>query len=328
MAKHYKYVNGKRLIVVNNYELGSDVIPEEVNLIPDITQADEGKVLMADENGEPKWTSIPSQLPTISGNNGKVLKVNSGATGVEWDDESTELPSVTSADEGDVLTVNASGEWEATAPSGGGGTVIATFSQDSQTEEWSCNMTGAEIHQAMQSGTVYAMLEDDGYLIPMSTAYYDEEYGFEYSFERLILGVLGGNDNFIYPYARYKIEYSNNNGIYVSGPDYANATYMYPNYVLYTDSATFNVTNDPYTPDTIVLSNYESIEWIPGATSIEYSKSGTGYGGQALVVATFHDNYGIQVGLAIVSDEAGMTKINRYEFNESTMTLTLLDMPE
>lgn len=84
MANHYKYVNGKRLIVVNNYELGSDVIPEEVNLIPDITQADEGKVLMADENGEPKWSTIPSQLPALTGNADKVLKVNSGATGVEW----------------------------------------------------------------------------------------------------------------------------------------------------------------------------------------------------------------------------------------------------
>ena len=148
MAKHYKYVNGKRLIVVNNYELGSDVIPDEVNLIPDITQADEGKVLTADENGEPKWTSIPSQFPTLTGNSGKVLKVNSGATGVEWDNESaelpaltdnagkvlkvnagatgvewanetTELPSVTSADEGDVLTVNASGQWAKGTPSGG-----------------------------------------------------------------------------------------------------------------------------------------------------------------------------------------------------------------
>lgn len=237
-----------------------------------------------------------------------------------------ELPAVTIADAGDVLTVDNSGKWGKAAPSGGGGggMIIATFSYDSEQKTWSCDMTGAEIHQAMQNGTVYAMLEDGGYFIPMKTAYY-EDGSFEYSFEYLL---MYGNDNFIYPYALYKIEYSNNNGIYVSGPEYELATYMYPNYVLYPDSATFNVTDDAYTPDTIVFSSYGSIEWIPGATSIEYSISGTPYGGQALVVATFHDNVGVQVGLAIVSNEGGKTKVNRYGFDESTMTLTLLDIPE
>ena len=174
MAKHYKYVNGKRLIVVNNYELGSDVIPEEVNLIPDITQADEGKVLMADENGEPKWTSIPSQLPTISGNNGKVLKVNSGATGVEWDDESTDLPSVSSTDNGDVLTV-VEGQWAKATPSGGGEEYLVTYSINGETV--TCDKSFADIKEAWEAGKK---------LVAKS------QYGGSYGWEYYVLSENGG----------------------------------------------------------------------------------------------------------------------------------------
>ena len=120
MAKHYKYVNGKKMVVINNYDLGADVIPEEMELIPDITAADAGKVLTADSNGEPVWDDVPEELPSLAGNAGKVLTVNSGATGTEWKDAPSGLPAVTIDDAGDVLTVNASGEWEAAAPSGGG----------------------------------------------------------------------------------------------------------------------------------------------------------------------------------------------------------------
>ena len=49
-----------------------------------------------------------SELPALTSNAGKVLKVKSGATAVEWANESTELPSIGSSDAGKVLTVNSS----------------------------------------------------------------------------------------------------------------------------------------------------------------------------------------------------------------------------
>ena len=54
-------------------------------------------------------SDIPAnELPALTNNGGKVLKVNSGATAVEWANESTELPSIGSSDAGKVLTVNSS----------------------------------------------------------------------------------------------------------------------------------------------------------------------------------------------------------------------------
>lgn len=41
------------------------------------------KVLMADNNSA-YWGNFPTELPSVTGNAGKVLAVNSGATGVEW----------------------------------------------------------------------------------------------------------------------------------------------------------------------------------------------------------------------------------------------------
>ena len=43
-----------------------------------------GKVIVADGDGGAEWGDIPNELPSITGNADKVLKVNSGATGVEW----------------------------------------------------------------------------------------------------------------------------------------------------------------------------------------------------------------------------------------------------
>jgi hypothetical protein len=43
-----------------------------------------GTVLTADGSGGTSWASVPSELPSVTGNAGKVLQVNSGATGVEW----------------------------------------------------------------------------------------------------------------------------------------------------------------------------------------------------------------------------------------------------
>ena len=57
-----------------------------VNPVPTASSSDNGKVLgVTDNQGTLGWVSQPSdELPSISGNSGKVLKVNSGATGVEW----------------------------------------------------------------------------------------------------------------------------------------------------------------------------------------------------------------------------------------------------
>lgn len=82
--------------------------------IPTITTGDDGKVLTVNstEDGV-EWTDIPNELPTISsGDAGKALVVNSGETGVEWDTVSG-LPPVTSANNGDTLEV-VNGDWAVT----------------------------------------------------------------------------------------------------------------------------------------------------------------------------------------------------------------------
>ena len=115
---NYKEIDGVRYQVVNNTFLGSNLIPVGETL-PDVSVSDNGKLLGVDSSGEWVPVDAPSGLPDITGNAGKVLKVNAGATGTEWANETTELPAVTIADEGDVLAVNSSGQWAKTAPSGG-----------------------------------------------------------------------------------------------------------------------------------------------------------------------------------------------------------------
>ena len=52
--------------------------------LPDYSEASNGDVLQIGADG-PEWGSIPNELPAIAaGDAGKVLKVNSGETGVEW----------------------------------------------------------------------------------------------------------------------------------------------------------------------------------------------------------------------------------------------------
>ena len=68
--------------------------------------------------------SASSELPTVSTtDNGDVLKVVSG----KWakGEESKELPAVSSTDNGNVLTV-VEGAWAKSAPSGGGGLLVET----------------------------------------------------------------------------------------------------------------------------------------------------------------------------------------------------------
>ena len=129
---------GKVLTVKNSDgDLEWDEPAEE---LPDMAGKD-GKLLGAvDNNGtmEAQWVNAPDSYPSVSGNAGKVLAVNSGATGVEWISQPTvpttdqtynsastnpqsgtavagaiaavnQLPASTSADENKVLTVNAQG---------------------------------------------------------------------------------------------------------------------------------------------------------------------------------------------------------------------------
>lgn len=144
------------MIVVNNYDLGTDVIPEEEQIVPDPLVTDVGKVLTVNNAGNPAWEDAPEELPALTGNAGKVLTVSSGSSGVEWAEVPEELPAVTSADEGDVLTVNASGEWEAAAPGGGGGglAVIHSTLDDALDKTWK------EIHDALIAGSSVTIKND------------------------------------------------------------------------------------------------------------------------------------------------------------------------
>ena len=66
-----------------------------IDQVPEVTSTEAGKVLKASYDsqlgGSYSWESDTSELPAITGKANKVLKVNSGATAVEWaDDENTE----------------------------------------------------------------------------------------------------------------------------------------------------------------------------------------------------------------------------------------------
>lgn len=65
-----------------------------IDEVPEVTSTEAGKVLKASYDaltgGSYAWEEDTSELPAITGKAGKVLKVNSGASGVEWaDDENT-----------------------------------------------------------------------------------------------------------------------------------------------------------------------------------------------------------------------------------------------
>lgn len=123
----------------NVEKLQNEIGEASEHLVPEVEEGDNGKILVAGEDGY-SWSQPPEELPEItSGDEGKVLKVDSGLPtwaddsdnelpahtstesgkvlkvdsegGLEWGDIPSELPSVTSADEGKVLMVDANGEW-------------------------------------------------------------------------------------------------------------------------------------------------------------------------------------------------------------------------
>ena len=144
MPKRYKYVNGNKMIVVNNYDIGTDVIPEEEQIVPDPLVTDVGKVLTVNQAGNPAWEDAPSGLPEV-----------------------------TSADAGDVLTVNASGEWEAAAPGGGGLTLYGPYMAKGPNEEITIDAGGniqtviplEDIVDYRTSESVSLPMEDAAYLL-------------------------------------------------------------------------------------------------------------------------------------------------------------------
>lgn len=77
---------------VGSYNLiTSDAVARAISVdpgnVPPVESTDNGKVLTAsysEGTGSFEWATVPNELPSIGSNAGKVLAVNSGATGVEW----------------------------------------------------------------------------------------------------------------------------------------------------------------------------------------------------------------------------------------------------
>lgn len=86
-------------------------------------QANAGKFMKVGNDGSLAPDNIPTELPAVtSSDNGKVLGVSSG----EWEAVAAPsgLPAVTSSDNGKVLTVS-SGAWSAQEASGGAPTTLS-----------------------------------------------------------------------------------------------------------------------------------------------------------------------------------------------------------
>lgn len=172
----YKEVDGVRYQVLNNTFLGSNLIPVDAGgSLPEVDASDNGKVLTV-VAGEWDAAAVPKELPSVAGNAGKVLTVNSGATGTEWKDAPSGLPAVTIDDAGDVLTVNASGEWEAAAPSGGGSPLLVNITTQDNIV-FTMDKTYAEIKAAASSPGVLCILDFPGENTEIFSVigFYDEE---------------------------------------------------------------------------------------------------------------------------------------------------------
>jgi len=92
----YSAGNGIDISAQNAISVDTTVVATKTDIgnvrqVPTSTSADFGKVLgVKDIQGTLGWVSQPAnELPSISGNSNKVLKVNAGSTAVEWATEST-----------------------------------------------------------------------------------------------------------------------------------------------------------------------------------------------------------------------------------------------
>jgi len=83
-------------------------------LVPEVENDDNGKILVAGQEGTFGWAQPPEELPVITeSDEGKVLKVDDGVP--KWlEDQDAEIPTHTASDEGKMLSVNTQNglEWK------------------------------------------------------------------------------------------------------------------------------------------------------------------------------------------------------------------------
>ena len=147
-----------------------DVVNETAEKVEDIPEipapavADIGKVLGVVSDGESgaEYGAVEQSggLPAIeSGDAGKVLTVNAGETGAEWDSVDA-LPAIESGDAGKVLTVNA-GETAAEWASVGSNSPMIVHSTFNPTDEYyHLDKTYGEIRAAFNAGQTVLITYD------------------------------------------------------------------------------------------------------------------------------------------------------------------------
>jgi len=118
------------------------------HLVPKVEEGDNGKILIAGEDGAFDWGQPPEELPVITeGDEGKVLKVDEGVP--KWlEDSDAEIPPHTASDEGKMLSVNAQNglEWKNVPTE----LLLITITENSGT--YSADHTFTEIKNAINSG--------------------------------------------------------------------------------------------------------------------------------------------------------------------------------
>lgn len=138
--------------------------------LPPYSVGNAGQVPTVDENGKVGWDDIPEELPPVTGNTGKFLGVNDGATGVEWKNVPNELPAIGDSDAGKVLQVNSGHtgvEWGSipnelpAIASGDAGKVLKVNAGETGTE-WGAAGGGIYIHRLRLK---YGTTDNDNYVI-------------------------------------------------------------------------------------------------------------------------------------------------------------------
>lgn len=163
-VNYVRGVSNNFITVSDNNEW--DVITRSFPIIPNVQNALAGQILRLNGNKLFTWSDETDELPKIqTGDSGKVLKVNSTETGVEWGVDGTgdTLPSYGVSDADKVLKVNSSGtdiEW-ATESGGTDNTFIVEFTTHNyagQAPTYTVSQTYADTLQAIEDGkTVIAI---------------------------------------------------------------------------------------------------------------------------------------------------------------------------